>query len=94
MNQSSTSSMPFRTSSDTVSRRLGDAAVLIRLSTNRIYELNSTGARLWDLLQGDRSLDDIVDTLCNEFDGPSATIRADVDELLQQLTAEGLVHQQ
>jgi hypothetical protein len=94
MNPSSTLFMPFKTSSDTVSRRLGDAAVLIRLSTNRIYELNSTGARLWDLLQTARSLDDIVETLCGEFDGAPATIRADVEELLQRLTAEGLVHHQ
>ncbi len=84
-------------SPDVVSRRLGDSAVLIRLSTNRIFELNATGARLWDLLQqpfdrdGLVDMDGLVAVLSREFDGPEDTIRADAEALLRSLTVEGLV---
>jgi hypothetical protein len=85
------SSMPFAPSPDTVSRRLGDTAVLIRLTTNRIYELNATGARVWDLVQADCSVDDIVNTLAGEFEGPRGIIRRDVESILDELMSEGLV---
>ena len=88
-----TLSTPYEISPDTVSRRLGDTAVLIRLTTNRIYELNATGARLWDLLQTQQTLDEVVESLSAEFEGPREAIRADVEDLLRQLTAEGLVRQ-
>ncbi len=78
-------------SPDVVSRRLGDSAVLIRLSTNRIYELNATGARLWDLLQGSFEMDAVVESLSREFTGSEEAIRADAEALLQHLTREGLV---
>ena len=35
---------------DVVSRRLGDDTVLVHLKTNRIFALNPTGARFWELL--------------------------------------------
>ena len=83
--------MPPKVSPDVVARRLGDSAVLIRLTTNRIYELNATGARLWDLLQTGSAVDTIVDCLTSEFEGSPDSIRADVDALLHRLRGEGLV---
>jgi hypothetical protein len=40
----------LRPEDDVVSRRLEDEVVLVHLRTNRIYKLNETGARLWELL--------------------------------------------
>lgn len=79
-----------RPASDVVARRLGDSAVLIRLTTNRIYELNTTGARIWELVQQGLSRDDVVGRLAGEFSGPATTLGRDVDELLHTLQAEGL----
>ena len=81
----------FRPASDVVARRLGDSAVLIRLTTNRIYELNETGARVWELLQTGSSVETIVEMLGREFEEPSDVIRADIDALLLRLTGEGLI---
>ena len=35
---------------DAVSNRLGDGGVVVNLRTNRIFELNATGMRAWELI--------------------------------------------
>ncbi len=79
----------LRPAPDVVARDLGDSAVLIRLSTNRIYELNPTGARIWELLANGATRQDIIEALEREFDGEG--IAAEVDELLGTFEAEGLI---
>src|SRR5689334_8572974 len=79
----------LRPAADVVARRLGDSAVLIRLNTNRIYELNATGARVWELLSEGATRERVVDTLNQEFDDPG--IGDAVDQLIAVLRSEGLV---
>src|SRR5262249_37026416 len=79
-----------RPASDVVMRRLGHVAVLIRLTTNRIYELNVTGVRVWELLQEGLSRQALLERLSDEFGTPNRTLGRDVDDLLRKLHAEGL----
>lgn len=81
----------LRPSSDVVSRRLGDSAVLIRLSTSRIYELNATGARIWELIEHGATLDSVLDTLAREFHGARDRLQADVSDLVTTLSTHGLL---
>jgi hypothetical protein len=81
----------FLPAADVVARRLGDSAVLIRLTTNRIYELNPTGARVWDLVGSGTTVGMMHETLAEEFDVSADTVGGDVDALLRQLLQEGLV---
>jgi hypothetical protein len=80
----------LRPASDVVARQLGESAVLIRLTTNRIYELNPTGALIWELVGTGTTVDAVLDTLRAEFDAP-AEIKSEVDDLLRNLMAEGLL---
>ena len=79
--------------SDIVGRRLGDSTVLIRLHTNRIYELNATGARIWELIVEGVPLRQVVATLQREFDVDAGTAAEAVDELVVTLRREGLIEQ-
>jgi hypothetical protein len=81
----------WRPASDIIARTLGDAAVLIRLQTNRIYELNGTGARIWGLLKAGSTRQQVVDALLPEFDIERDALTQAVDELIGMLRAEGLV---
>jgi hypothetical protein len=81
----------LRAASDVIARTLGESAVLIRLSTNRIYELNATGVRVWDLVVKGATRDDIVAALQQEFEGDRVEISDAVDDLLANLRAEGLM---
>jgi len=88
-NQQTPADLVLRPAGDVIARKLGDSAVLIRLNTNRIYELNATGARIWELLSDGATRQQVVDALRTEFDDDE--IGSAVDELLDVLRAEGLV---
>ena len=76
---------------DIVARRVESELVLVDLGTNRIYSLNATGARLWELLNEGRTRAQIVDALSEEFDAGEADVAAEVDSLLASLESESLV---
>jgi hypothetical protein len=56
-----------------------------------IYVLNETGARVWNLLDGQRSLADIGDILVQEYSIDSDTVQADVVEIAEQLRELGML---
>ena len=76
---------------DVVSRRLGDEVVLVHLKSNRIFSLNPTGARFWELLSDGKSRYEIEAALLGEYDGSREEVSAEIDSLVRLLQAEGLV---
>ena len=54
------------------------------------FGLTGSGSRVWDLIDGARSLDDIVTSLEAEFEAEDGRIRADVLEFIDALVAAGL----
>lgn len=78
---------------DVVSRRIGDEIVLVHLKTNRIFSLNPTGARFWELLSDGKSRHEIEATLILEYDGSEEEVSAEIDSLAGRLRAEGLVRE-
>jgi hypothetical protein len=49
------------------------------------------GARIWDLIDGSRSVDEIVGALAGEFQATTAELVRDVCAFLEQLVAAGAV---
>jgi Coenzyme PQQ synthesis protein D (PqqD) len=76
---------------DVVSRRMDEQTVLVNLRTNRIFELNRTGARFWELLGDESSESQIVEQLLGEFDVPQAQLEREVAALVDSLAEEGLI---
>lgn len=74
-----------------VAQQVGDEVVLVQLETNRIFTLNRTGARLWQLLRetGDRRV--VEQRLREEFHVAADTLAREVDSMLEQLQRSGLV---
>lgn len=81
----------MRPQPDVVSRRLDEQTVLVNLRTNRIFELNRTGARFWELLGDESSESQIVEQLLSEFDVPQAQLEREVAALIESLLEEGLI---
>ena len=83
--------MKWQLNPQVVSRRLGSSSVLVNLDSNAIYELNSTGARVVDLLAS--GIDDLAlpNQLRSEFDDVSDSVQSDVRRLLQDLQTAGLI---
>jgi Coenzyme PQQ synthesis protein D (PqqD) len=76
---------------DVVGQRLGDQVVLVNMKTNRIFELNRTGGRFWDLLSLESDRRQIEQRLREEFDVSEQELSAEVDRLISSLAAEDLV---
>jgi hypothetical protein len=88
---SSESKSVLRPRPGVVARDMNGSAVLVHLDTNRIYELNATGARIWSLLEQGLDRQSILSQLCEEFAVPAADIEQEVGELLAMLESEGLI---
>jgi ABC-type protease/lipase transport system fused ATPase/permease subunit len=76
---------------DVVAQRLGEEIVLVHMNTDRIFVLNRTGARLWELLGQQLDRVAIQRRLLSEFDVDEAQLVDEVDELLRVLTEEQMI---
>lgn len=81
----------IRQSTQVVSSQLGDAGVLVHLQTNRIYEVNATGLRIWELAGTGRTLGEIEALLRGEFDVDPARLRTELLHLVNELSRDGLL---
>lgn len=80
-----------RHAADVVAKTIDEVAVLLNLTNEMYYSLNEVGARVWELADGQRSIAAIVDAVAAEYDADRNQIRDDVQSLLAELAAEGLV---
>ncbi len=81
----------WRPSPGVVHKDLRGEIVLVHLQTIRIYSLNPTGARLWELLVEGRSQEEIKQQLLEEFEVAEDELEREMGALLSSLRAEQLV---
>jgi hypothetical protein len=86
-----TRSSSARPGADVIFRELEEEGVLLDLASGRYFGLNLVGTRIWRLLAAGATPDAIAAALADEFDAPADQIGRDVEELLAELTACGLV---
>jgi hypothetical protein len=82
----------LRPHGDVVSQRLGDGGVLIDLRSGRIFELNTTGMRVWELITEGCATEALDARLLSEFATDSGRLHAEVRALLDDLRQEGLLN--
>lgn len=76
---------------DVLAAHLEGEAVLLDLETKRYYRLNATAARIWKGLEQSLAPPQIVNVLVDEFAVDAATARTEVDRVLADLGARGLI---
>jgi hypothetical protein len=82
----------FRVNSEEVaSKVIDEEAIIINLTTGVYYSMDRVGARIWSLLEGHHDLGAIAAALELEYDAPLDRIQADVERLVGELKAEGLL---
>jgi hypothetical protein len=74
-------------------KALATGAVLYSTEEEVYFGLNSVGVRVWELLPpAHQTLDEIVSVIASEYpDAGTDVIRADVSELIDELTKLGLL---
>ena len=58
----------LRPNAEVIAKRLDLTTVLVDISTSRIFELNETGTRVWELLGQGLNVERIVQHLASEFE--------------------------
>jgi Coenzyme PQQ synthesis protein D (PqqD) len=86
-----TSDTVLRPNPEVIAKRLDQVSVLVHIPTNRIFELNETGSRIWEMIGEGRDVDQIVRHLVNEFDIEEARAADEAKQLLVRLKNEGLL---
>lgn len=72
-------------------QRFGDETVLIHVQTERVFVLNYTASRLWELLVQGLTLDQIQAQMLEEFDVTQEQLSQEIDGLVSELAREGFV---
>jgi hypothetical protein len=73
-----------------VSRKIVDELILVPIRQSvaemeTLYTLNEVGARVYELIDGQRPVREIVEAIVTEFDVAFETAEADVREFISQL---------
>ena len=68
-------------------------AMVVDLKSGRCWQLNAVGAEAWALLQEGTTLSNVVDALVSRYDVGRAQLAADVRQIVNDLTAQGLIVQ-
>jgi hypothetical protein len=74
-----------------LSKRLGEELILINLETDRIFSLNLTGAKAWEIIEDTKDLDLVKKGLLDQFDVSPELLDEELDRILNALIAEGFV---
>jgi hypothetical protein len=79
------SKIRLKPSPDIVCKVLPNQVVILELDSGEYFSLDEAGLLIWNLLDGQRSLGDVVDQVCKVYNVPAPQALADVTELLREL---------
>ena len=86
----------FRRSDSVVCRAVGLESILVPIRNNVgnldfVYTLSPVAARIWTLLDGTRTADDIADAIAGEYEVDRDTVLSDLAELVNDLAGVSLL---
>jgi hypothetical protein len=88
----------YRRNPDIVYREIAGEFILVPIhhragEVDSIYVLNETGAKVWEQVDGFRTLDDIIDLLVDEFDVDRITLKADLKVYIDEMVVSGALEE-
>ena len=84
-------STPIRPTPDAVSRLVGGETIVLDFASNRFFTLDEVGGRIWELIAERGTFGGILEGVVAEFDVEPGLAKADLERLLSELAARGLV---
>ena len=78
-------------SDQVLSQEVSGETVLLDLSSEQYFGLDRVGTRFWQLLDGRRSLGEVIDSMLEEYDVSQEQLHSDVFALLEALQAAHLI---
>lgn len=98
MNTETFGAKRFKKETSIVAREIAHEFILvpIRRKTSDIdgfYTLNEVGARVWQLIDGQKTVQEIRDALLLEYEVGTAEAEKDIEELIRRLELVGAVRE-
>lgn len=79
-----------------IKSNLGDECVVVPVGAQTVdfrglITLNETGEFIWEILQNESKISDVVSALTKEYDIDEATAKADAEEFVKILSEKGFL---
>ena len=78
-------------SEDTASRIIDGEAVIVIPQKGVVTVLNETGSGIWQLLDGENTVEDIINTISSEFNVSREEARKDTLDFIEELIEKDMV---
>ena len=78
-------------STDVVAREVGEETMLLNLASGTYFGLDPVGGRFWQLLEEGKSATEARDALLQQYDVAPEELDRELEKLLADLAAHGLV---
>ena len=78
-------------STDVVAREVGEETMLLNLASGTYFGLDPVGGRFWQLHEEGKSATEARDALLQQYDVAPEELDRDLEKLLADLAAHGLV---
>jgi hypothetical protein len=88
----------YRSSTEIIKREIGNETILVPIrksaeELDSIYTVNEIAARIWDLMDGKKTVAEIKKTLLNDYDVTLEELDRDVEEFISKLLNERLIEE-
>jgi hypothetical protein len=80
-----------RRNGDWLSAMVGDELVMMSAESGNYVGISPVGARVWELIERPKSLDELCGQLVREFEVTPETCRADVLRFVEEMQGHGAV---
>ena len=87
----------YKRNEDFVYRKIENETILVPIKNNVgdmgcIYNLNEVGAFVWENLDGEKTLNDILNMVTDEFDITAQDAKIDLDDYISDLKEIDAIH--
>ena len=81
----------YRRLADVRFRVIDGEGVVVKQQSAELLVLNEVGARILELLDGERTTAEVLETLGEEFDAEAAELEGDLESFLRELSEAGVL---
>lgn len=78
-------------SPDVISQEVSGETVLLDLESENYFGLDEVGTRVWQLIQVSGDLENVFNTLLDEYEVSPQRLQEDLDKLLTEINGLGLI---
>lgn len=79
-------------STDISARTIGDETIVLSLPASRYFTIGGVGTRVFELLAEDRSIEDLIGVIVDEYEIAPDIARRDIQAFLDKLRDAQLLH--